>query len=66
MNVDCFPLYLAIRQVLSWALVTTCISLVLILPNAGIEHSTRESYIAVNGRKGWGTGTTFKMYFYFG
>lgn len=51
MNRDPFSQYLAVRQVLSGALVTTCISLVLTLPKAGIEQSPGESYTAVNGKE---------------
>ena len=52
---DLFSQSLAIRQGLSWSLVTTCISLVvLILPKAGSEQSPWESYMAVSTRKGIG------------
>ena len=55
MNLDLFSQYLEVRHVLSWALVTTCMLLVvLILPKAGIEQSSWESYMAVNGREGMG------------
>lgn len=51
-NLDLFSQNLAIRQVISWTLVTACRSLVLILPKLGIERSPWESYIAINGREG--------------
>lgn len=55
MNLDLFSQYLEVRPVLSWALVTACMALVVfILPKAGIEQRSWESYMAVNGREGMG------------